>query len=180
MTCDCYANQDTWRRPLNYTPHMRNTHTHMARTYCLVTSERTKSLPTFRHIVKTRCGSARLQPFSAVHCLAKPFSVGGVGAGWRSVVGRAWQVIWQTHFNLRIVCLSALRLSFVCPKTSWETCQRVLCRQQVFQLCCPALETCLFLVESLIKFLISEIRGAAVRACVCLERAGICLPGDLL
>lgn len=39
-----------------------------------------KSLPTFRHIVKTRCGSARLQPFSAAHCLAGRWSV--VGGRW--------------------------------------------------------------------------------------------------
>lgn len=102
----------------------------------------------------------------------------------------------NTHFNLRFVCLSALSCPlWACPtcrkrerkegeakgrttrsaailKTSWETCQRVLRRQQVFQLCAtrsrsksrspPCLGPCvcvLFLVESLIKFLIKEISG---------------------
>lgn len=175
-----YANQHTWRRPLNYAPNTWHTHTHKYTRHSRTLADKpaleyNNSLPTFRRPLKfvrvVFDFASFLQRGQRLQCALASLPL--ISPSWPCHAQWAWQVIWQHTFQFALCLPFCFVVSFVglpdkpnqqskkrrrgkgratgCAailKTSWETCQRVLCRQQVFQLCPPYLGSCVCVIFS--------------------------------
>lgn len=137
--------------------------------------EYSNSLPTFRRPLKfirvVFDFASFLQRGQRLQCALASLPL--LPASWPCHAQWAWQVIWQHTFQFALCLPFCFVVSFVglpdkpnqrnkkrrrgkgratgCAailKTSWETCQRVLCRQQVFQLCPPYLGSCVCVIFS--------------------------------
>lgn len=137
--------------------------------------EYNNSLPTFRRPLKfvrvVFDFASFLQRGQRLQCALASLPL--ISPSWPCHAQWAWQVIWQHTFQFALCLPFCFVVSFVglpdkpnqqskkrrrgkgratgCAailKTSWETCQRVLCRQQVFQLCPPYLGSCVCVIFS--------------------------------
>lgn len=137
--------------------------------------EYNNSLPTFRRPLKfirvVFDFASFLQRGQRLQCALASLPL--ISPPWPCHAQWAWQVIWQHTFQFALCLPFCFVVSFVglpdkpnqqskkrrrgkgratgCAailKTSWETCQRVLCRQQVFQLCPPYLGSCVCVIFS--------------------------------
>lgn len=154
--------------------HGTHTHTHKYTRHSRTLADKppleySNSLPTFRRPLKfvrvVFDFASFLQRALATLRLLSP--------SWPCHAQWAWQVIWQHTFQFALCLPFCFVVSFVglpdkpnqqskkrrrgkgratgCAailRTSWETCQRVLCRQQVFQLCPPYLGSCVCVIFS--------------------------------